>query len=65
MLDDGTDEPLIQRADDTAEALSKRLESYHSATVPILAHYRPVGVVSQVDANRDLASVWASIQKIL
>ena len=37
MLDDETGEPLMQRADDTEAALTKRLEGYHSQTVPILA----------------------------
>jgi adenylate kinase len=38
MLDDETDEPLMQRADDTEEALTTRLSSYHSKTVPVLDH---------------------------
>ena len=29
MLDDETGEPLYQRADDTKDALPKRLEGYH------------------------------------
>lgn len=33
MLDDLTGEPLMQRADDTEEALAKRLATYHSQTV--------------------------------
>jgi adenylate kinase len=40
MVDDETGEPLMQRQDDTKEALKKRLQGYHNATVPILAHYR-------------------------
>merc|ERR1719183_2040754 len=58
MLDDETGEALMQRADDTEEALSKRLESYHAQTVPILAHYDPTGVVSKVDANVKPDDVW-------
>ena len=34
MVDDETGEPLMQRADDTEEALGKRLEGYHAQTVP-------------------------------
>ena len=45
MLDDETGEPLYQRADDTKEALVKRLSGYHSQTVPILDHYRPKDVL--------------------
>jgi adenylate kinase len=33
MLDDETGEPLMQRADDTEEALTKRLQGYHEQTV--------------------------------
>merc|ERR1719182_310583 len=33
MLDDETGESLMQRADDTEEALSQRLTSYHAQTV--------------------------------
>jgi len=65
MLDDETGEALMQRADDTEEALTKRLESYHSQTVPILAHYEPTGVVSKVDANVAPDEVWSGIEKVL
>mmetsp|Transcript_2872 Transcript_2872/g.7625 ORF Transcript_2872/g.7625 Transcript_2872/m.7625 type:complete len:290 (+) Transcript_2872:34-903(+) len=65
MLDDETGEPLMQRADDTEEALTKRLESYHAQTVPILDHYAPTGVVSKVDANVKPDEVWGSIEKLL
>lgn len=33
--DDVTGEPLMQRKDDTAETLKKRLEAYHKDTVPV------------------------------
>ena len=65
MRDDETGEPLMQRADDTEEALTKRLESYHAQTVPILTHYEPTGVVSRVDANVKPDEVWTSIEKVL
>jgi hypothetical protein len=48
MLDDETGEPLMQRGDDTAEALKKRLKGYHESTVPILAHYRAKGAKAEV-----------------
>jgi len=65
MLDNETGEPLMQRADDTEEALTKRLQGYHEQTVPILAHYEPTGVVSKVDANTAPEKVWESIVKVL
>ena len=65
MLDDETSEPLMQRADDTEEALTKRLEGYHAQTVPILEHYSPAGVVSKVDANQAPETVWGSVIAVL
>jgi peroxiredoxin len=51
MLDDETQEPLIQRADDTEEALQKRLASYYSQTVPVLDHYS--SSVVKIDSNEN------------
>merc|ERR1719238_401942 len=65
MLDDETGEALMQRADDTEEALTKRLQGYHDQTVPILDHYEPAGVVSKVDANVKPDEVWTSIEEVL
>ena len=65
MRDDETGEPLMQRADDTEEALTKRLQGYHEQTVPILEHYAPSEVVSKVDANVAPEAVWDSIEKVL
>lgn len=61
MKDDVTGEPLIQRPDDTAAALKKRLAGYHNDTVPILDHYKPNGVVKSVNANQGMDAVWANI----
>lgn len=65
MLDDETGEPLMQRADDTEEALAKRLDGYHKQTVPILAHYEPKGCVRRIDANRGMDDIWANIEVCL
>jgi len=51
MLDDQTGEPLMQRADDTKEALKSRLEGYHRETMPILGHYEPRGVIRRIDSS--------------
>lgn len=65
MLDDVTKEPLMQRKDDTAEALKKRLKGYHAQTVPILGHYEPRGVVARVNANQKMAKVAAEVDEII
>jgi len=61
MKDDETGEALYQRADDTAEALKKRLASYNESTVPILDHYAPKGIVRKIDAGKKMDEVWAEV----
>merc|ERR1712127_108509 len=61
MKDDVTGEALMQRPDDTAVALGKRLQGYHGETVPILEHYKPHGVVSAVNANQSMDGVWGAV----
>mmetsp|Transcript_48303 Transcript_48303/g.121657 ORF Transcript_48303/g.121657 Transcript_48303/m.121657 type:complete len:249 (-) Transcript_48303:105-851(-) len=65
MLDDATGEALMQRGDDTAEALKSRLDSYYKKTLPILDHYRPSGIVQHVDANQPREIVWKDVCKCL
>lgn len=43
MKDDVTGEPLIQRSDDNAETLKKRLASYHDMTTPVVEYYKKRG----------------------
>merc|ERR1712151_199158 len=65
MKDDDSGAQLIQRPDDTAEALKKRLESYAEQTVPIFDHYAPKGIVVHVDGGRTMEQVWADVQSKL
>lgn len=61
MKDDVTGEPLIQRSDDNAEALKKRLATYHQQTVPVVAYYKKTGIWSGIDASQQPGDVWKSI----
>src|SRR5271167_1392225 len=45
MKDDVTGEPLIQRSDDNAETLKKRLKSYHNMTSPVVDYYKRRGTL--------------------
>jgi adenylate kinase len=65
LKDDITSDLLVQRADDTKEALAKRLTSYHNETMPILEHYRPRGVVTKVNANQSIHVIREEIEKAL
>ena len=65
MMDDQTGEPLMQRPDDTADALVNRLNGYHKDTTPVLEHYRPEGIVVQANANQAMELVWGEVSKAL
>merc|ERR1711904_305886 len=63
MKDDETGEILMQRPDDTAEALVKRLQAYHSETKPILARYMKCAY--KINANQSMDKVKADLDNIL
>ncbi|KAF2742893.1 putative adenylate kinase [Sporormia fimetaria CBS 119925] len=64
MKDDVTGEPLIQRSDDNAEALTKRLATYHNQTAPVVSYYRKTGIWKPIDASQEPGQVWKSLLKI-
>ena len=61
MKDDVTGEPLIQRSDDNAETLKKRLSTYHDQTTPVVAYYKKTGIWRGVDASQEPGQVWKSL----
>ncbi|KAI4119668.1 MAG: hypothetical protein LQ348_004334 [Seirophora lacunosa] len=61
MKDDVTGEPLIQRSDDNAETLKKRLSTYHEQTSPVVAYYQKTGIWKPIDASQDPGQVWKSL----
>ncbi|XP_062130441.1 adenylate kinase [Drosophila sulfurigaster albostrigata] len=64
MKDDITGEPLIRRSDDNAEALKKRLESYHKQTKPLVDYYGLRGLHFKVDAAKKSSDVFSTIDSI-
>jgi len=48
---------LIVRKDDNAETVVKRLEEYHTQTVPLLGFYADLGVMIELDGTKDVAEV--------
>jgi adenylate kinase len=61
MKDDITGEPLIQRTDDNADTLKKRLATYHQQTTPVVEYYKSKGIWAGVDASQEPGLVWKSI----
>ncbi|KAK4644505.1 adenylate kinase [Podospora bellae-mahoneyi] len=64
MTDDITGEPLIQRSDDNADALKKRLETYHKQTTPVVNYYQKTGIWKAIDASQEPGQVWKSLLAI-
>lgn len=56
----GTD--FKRRADDNAETAGARLAAYHAQTAPLIAYYKSRGVLEQVDAMADIATVANALQ---
>jgi adenylate kinase len=61
MKDDITGEPLIQRSDDNADTLKKRLVTYHQQTDPVVGYYKKTGIWSGIDASQEPGQVWKSL----
>jgi adenylate kinase len=53
------------RADDTPEAIDRRLADYHEKTEPVVEHYRTSGNLVQVHAERSIEEVWQEIARAL
>jgi adenylate kinase len=64
MTDDLTGEPLIQRSDDNADTLKKRLGTYHAQTTPVVGYYQKTGVWRPIDASQEPGQVWQSLLKV-
>ena len=56
---------LSQSKDDNEESLNVRLNEYAKNTEPVIAYYEEKGMVSHIDANRNMEDIWPSIQEVL
>ncbi|KAF5324427.1 hypothetical protein D9611_004053 [Ephemerocybe angulata] len=63
-VDDITGEKLIQRSDDNAETLARRLKTYHTQTGPVAEYYKAKGLWHGVDASQSPAVVWDNLRAI-
>jgi adenylate kinase len=53
------------RADDTDEAIQRRLDNYHRETEPLIEFYRTRGNVVPIHANRSENEVFTEISRAL
>lgn len=56
---------VIARADDTEEAVRKRLESFHRQTMPVAAYYKSKNILREVDGVGPVDEVFERIEKSL
>jgi len=56
---------LESRADDTDEAIQRRLDNYHRETEPLIEYYRTRGNLVPIHGNRRENEVFAEIQRAL
>ena len=56
---------LEGRADDTDEAIKRRLDNYHRETEPLIEYYRTRGNLVTIHGNRSENEVFAEIQSAL
>jgi adenylate kinase len=60
-IDDEDGSPLIQRADDNAETITKRMVEYNEKTAPLIGYYERQGNTVHVDALGPIDIVTAKI----
>lgn len=53
------------RADDTPDAIDRRLAAYHEKTEPVVEHYLATGNLVKVHAERTIDEVWREISEAL
>jgi adenylate kinase len=56
--------PVVQRADETEEAISKRLDTYNDKTAPLIGFYKNEGMLFDVNATSSDTVVSAIKQKL-
>ncbi|BCV23124.1 adenylate kinase [Moorella sp. Hama-1] len=56
---------LIQRADDTEETVSKRLDVYTRQTSPLIAYYRQRGLLREIDGSQAIPAVTLAVGQAL
>lgn len=56
---------LIQRKDDTPEAIGERLNIYNNDTIPVLNFFRDQGILIEIDGEPDPDTVFESVKTSL
>lgn len=62
---DYKEEEYYQREDDKPETVKRRLDVNIAQGEPIIAHYRELGLVSDIQGNQDIDDVFADVKKAI
>ena len=62
---DYKEEDYYQREDDKPETVKRRLDVNIARGEPIIAHYRELGLVSDIQGNQDIDDVFADVKKAI
>ena len=62
---DYQEEDYYQREDDKPETVKRRLDVNIAQGEPIIAHYRELGLVSDIQGNQDIDDVFADVKKAI
>ena len=62
---DYKEEDYYQREDDKPETVRRRLDVNIAQGEPIIAHYRELGLVSDIQGNQDIDDVFADVKKAI
>ncbi|EJO15918.1 adenylate kinase [Streptococcus salivarius] len=62
---DYKEEDYYQREDDKPETVKRRLDVNIAQGEPIIAHYRELGLVSDIQGNQDIDDVFADVKKAI
>ena len=62
---DYKEEDSYQREDDKPETVKRRLDVNIAQGEPIIAHYRELGLVSDIQGNQDIDDVFADVKKAI
>ena len=62
---DITGEKLIQRDDDREQVVRKRMDVFNQTIEPVLAYYRSMGKLIEIDANKSLDLIYDELVSLL
>jgi adenylate kinase len=63
--DDVTGEPLVHRSDDRKEVMKSRIDVYNQKTAPVVNFYAKKGIVTSLDAMKNIDTVYGGVKNTL